>query len=63
LLDSVEKSSGHTEMSVISSAGHFMFKLPSGVYRIVVVYPDGKEKLIENYAVWPGSHASLNLIH
>jgi len=50
-------------MSVISSAGHFMFKLPSGVYRIVVVYPEGKEKLIENYAVWPGSHASLNLIH
>jgi hypothetical protein len=45
LLDSVEKSSGHTEMSVISSVGHFMFKLPSGVYRIVVVYPDGKREV------------------
>ena len=39
-----------------------MFKLPSGVYRIFVVYPDGKDQIIENYAVWPGSNTSLNLI-
>ena len=39
-----------------------MFKLPSGVYRIFVVYHDGKDQMIDNYAVWPGSHTSLNLI-
>ena len=62
LVDSLEKSTGYTENSVISPTGHFMFKLPSGVYRIFVVYPDGKDQLIDNYAVWPGSHTSLNLI-
>jgi hypothetical protein len=63
LVDSLEKSAGHTKTSVISPAGHFMFKLPSGVYRIIVVYSDGKDQITENYAVWPGSHTTLNLIH
>lgn len=63
LVDSLEKSAGYTETSVISPAGHFMFKLPSGVYRIIAVYADGKDQSIENYAVWPSSHTSLNLIH
>lgn len=63
LPDSVEKSAGYTYNSVISPSGHFMFKLPSGVYRITVVYHDGKDQTIENYAVWPDSHTSLNLIH
>jgi hypothetical protein len=62
LVDSLEKSAGYTENSAISHDGHFMFKLPSGVYRINVIYPDGKGQLIENYAVWPGSHTTLNLI-
>jgi hypothetical protein len=62
LVDSVEKSAGYTEKSVISPDGHFVFKLPSGVYRITVAYPDGKDQIIENYAVWPGSYTSLNLI-
>jgi hypothetical protein len=62
LVDSLEKSAGYTENSIISPDGHFMFKLPSGVYRIFVEYPDGKEQLIDNYAIWPGSHTFLNLI-
>lgn len=62
LVDSVEKSAGYIENAVISPDGHFVFKLPSGVYRIIVVYPDGKDQIIENYAVWPGSYTSLNLI-
>lgn len=62
LVDSVEKSAGYTENSVISPDGHFVFKLPSGVYRITVAYPDGKDQIIENYAVWPGSYTLLNLI-
>lgn len=40
-----------------------MFKLLSGVYRITALYPDGKSQLLENYAVWPGSHTTINLIH
>ncbi len=63
LVDSLEKSPGYKENLAISHDGHFMFKLPSGVYRITVLYPDGKDQLIENYAVWPGSHTTLNLIH
>jgi len=62
LVDSIEKSAGYTENSIISPADHFMFKLPSGVYRIIVVYPDVKDQIIENYAVWPGLSSSLNLI-
>ena len=63
LVDSAEKSAGYTENSAISHDGHFMFKLPSGVYRITVVYPDGKDQLVNNYAVWPGSRITLNLVH
>ncbi len=63
LVDSLEKSAGYTKTSIISPAGHFMFKLPSGAYRIIVVHPNGKDQIIENYAVWPGSHTSLNLTH
>ncbi|HEY7080563.1 MAG TPA: hypothetical protein VH500_12740 [Nitrososphaeraceae archaeon] len=63
LVDSLEKSTNYIENSVISHDGHFMFKLPSGVYRITALYPDGKNQLIENYAVWPGSHATLKLTH
>ncbi len=63
LVDSVDKSAGYTKNSVISPTGHFMLKLPSGVYRITIVYPDGKDQMIENYAVWPESHTSLNFLH
>jgi hypothetical protein len=63
LVDSVEKSAGYTKSSVISPDGHFLFKLPSGVYRIIVVYPNGKDQIIENYVMWPGLHTSLNLIY
>ncbi len=63
LPDSVEKSAGYTDNSVISPSVHFMLKLPSGVHRITVVYHDGKDQIIENYAVWPGSHTLLNLMH
>ena len=63
LVDSLEKSAGYIENSIISPAGHFVFKLPSGVYRVTIVYHDGKDQMIENYAVWPGSHTFLNLIH
>ncbi|HEY7079853.1 MAG TPA: hypothetical protein VH500_09135 [Nitrososphaeraceae archaeon] len=63
LVDSLEKSAGYTENSAIPHDGHFTFKIPSGVYRITVVYPDGKAQLVENFAVWPSSHTTLNLIH
>jgi hypothetical protein len=62
-VDSADKSPGHTENSVISADGHFMLKLPSGLYRITVAYPDGKDQFVDNYAVWPGSRNSLNIVH
>ena len=62
LVDSLEKSAGYTENSAISHDGHFVFNLPSGVYRITILYPDGRGQLIENYAVWPSSLTNLNLV-
>ena len=39
-----KKSPGNTENSTISPTAHFMFKLPSAGYKIIVVYPEGKDQ-------------------
>jgi len=39
-----KKSPGNPENSTISPTAHFMFKLPSAGYRIIVVYPEGKDQ-------------------
>jgi hypothetical protein len=61
LPSSIEKSPGFTTNSIILVNGQYAFSLPSGLYRITVAYPDGKNQLIDNYAVWPGSDTSLDL--
>jgi hypothetical protein len=61
LPSSIEKSPGFTTNSIIPVNGQYAFNLPSGLYRITVAYPDGKNQIIDNYAVWPGSDTSLDL--
>ena len=61
LPSSIEKSPGFTTNSIILVNGQYAFSLPSGLYRITVAYPDGKNQIIDNYAVWPGSDTSLDL--
>jgi hypothetical protein len=48
-------------ITIILVNGQYAFNLPSGLYRITVAYPDGKNQIIDNYAVWPGSDTSLDL--
>jgi hypothetical protein len=61
LPSSTDKSPGFTTNSIILVNGQYAFSLPSGLYRITVAYPDGKNQIIDNYAVWPGSDTSLDL--
>jgi hypothetical protein len=61
LPSSIEKSPGFTTNSIILVNGQYAFSLPSWLYRITVAYPDGKNQIIDNYAVWSGSDTSLDL--
>ncbi len=49
-----------TTNSFISIDGKYIFNLPPGVYRFTAAFPDGTNRIISNYAVWPGSSHSLD---
>jgi hypothetical protein len=55
LPDSAVKEGGFTKSSFVFIDGSYSLKVPSGIYRITVAFPDGTDKIIENYAVWPSS--------
>ena len=61
LIDSADKSSGYTTNALVLFDGRYSFYLPSGVYRITIAFPDSKNQIVENYAVWPGSDSSLDV--
>jgi hypothetical protein len=60
VIDSVQKEGGFTANSFVSIDGKYSFSLPSGVYRLTAVFPDGTNHVITNYAVWPGSSSSFH---
>jgi hypothetical protein len=55
LIDSVQSPSGFTASSFVSIDGKYSLNLPSGLYTLTVAYPDGKNRTVDNYAVWSGS--------
>jgi hypothetical protein len=59
LIDSADKNAGYSTSVTTESNGSFVLRdLPSGVYKITVIHPDGAIQTIDNYAVWPSSGSS-----
>jgi hypothetical protein len=58
LIYSTDKNAGYIDYVLTESDGSNSFDgLPSGVYRFTVTYSDSV-RIIDNYAVWPGSSSS-----
>ena len=60
VITSVVKEEGYTANSFVTVDGSYSFNVPSGVYKITVVFPDGTNQIIENYAIWPSSSSSFD---
>ena len=59
LTNSAYKNAGYSTSVATESDGSFVLSnLPSGVYKITVVYPTGAIQTIDNYGVWPSSASS-----
>lgn len=55
-----QSGSGHTESAFISIDGRYFLDLPPGTYIIMVAYPDGTDKVVNNFVVERGSNHELN---
>ncbi len=60
VITSVVKEGGYTANSFVKIDGTYSVKVPSGVYKITVAFPDGTNQIIENYAIWPSSSSSFD---
>jgi hypothetical protein len=59
LIYSADRNAGYIDYVLTESDGSYSFDgLPSGVYRFTVTYSDRVFRIIDNYAVWPGSSSS-----
>jgi hypothetical protein len=59
MIYSVDKNADYIDYVLTESDGSYSFDgLPSGVYRFTVTYSDRVVRIIDNYAVWPGSSSS-----
>lgn len=55
-----EQETGHTVNEFVSVDGNYYFDLPPGNYIIMVAYPDGTNKVVNDYAVQTGSSHKLD---
>ncbi len=55
-----EQESGHTVNEFVSVDGNYSFDLPPGSYIIMVAYPDGTNKIVNDYEVESGSSHQLD---
>jgi hypothetical protein len=60
VINSAVKEGGFTANSFVTVDGTYSLKMPSGIYRITVAFPDGSNQIIENYAIWPSSSSSYD---
>jgi Carboxypeptidase regulatory-like domain len=62
MIYSADKNADYIDYVLTESDGSYSFDgLPSGVYRFTVTYSDSV-RIIDNYAVWPGSSSSYVFI-
>lgn len=55
-----EQETGHTVNEFVSVDGNYSFELPPGNYIILVAYPDGSNKIVNDYVVESGSSHRLD---
>ncbi len=55
-----EQETGHTVNEFVSVDGNYSFELPPGTYIVLVAYPDGSNRIVNDYVVESGSSHQLN---
>lgn len=55
-----EQETGHTVNEFVSVDGNYSFDLPPGNYIVLVAYPDGTNKIVNDYAVESGASHRLD---
>jgi hypothetical protein len=55
-----QQETGHTVNEFVSVDGNYSFELPSGTYIVLVAYPDGTNKIVNDYVVESGSSHQLD---
>ncbi len=55
-----EQQTGHTVNSIISIDGDYYFQVPAGKYNVIVAFPDGSDKTVNNFKVQSGSAQALD---
>jgi hypothetical protein len=55
-----EQQTGHTVNSVISLDGNYYFQVLTGKYDVIVAFPDGSHKTVNNFEVQSGAAENLD---
>lgn len=55
-----EQETGHTANEFVSVDGNYSFELPSGSYIVLVAYPDGTNRIVDDYMVESGTSQKLD---
>jgi hypothetical protein len=55
-----EQETGYTVNEFVSVDGNYSFELPPGTYIVLVAYPDGTNRIVNDYAVESGSSHQLD---
>jgi hypothetical protein len=55
-----EQETGHTVNEFVSVDGNYSFELPPGTYIVLVAYPDGTNRIVNDYVVESGSSHQLD---
>lgn len=58
-----EQGKGHTVKEFVSVDGNYVFDLPPGTYIILVAYPDGTNKVVNDYVVERRAGHQLDFSH
>jgi hypothetical protein len=55
-----EQQTGYTVNSIISIDGNYYFQVPAGKYNVLVAFPDGSHKTVNNFEIQSGAAGNLD---
>jgi hypothetical protein len=55
-----EQQTGHTVNSIISIDDNYYLQVPAGKYNVIVAFPDGSHKTVNNFEVQSVSAQALD---
>ncbi|MBV9178921.1 MAG: carboxypeptidase regulatory-like domain-containing protein [Nitrososphaeraceae archaeon] len=58
-----KQQTGHIVNSIISIDGNYYFQLPAGRYNVMVAFPDGNHKTVNNFEVQSGAAENIDFVY